>query len=105
MVKIYGSELCPDCIECKYNLDKNKIDYEYVDINKNLKNLKEFLKLRDTDPVFKGIIGSGSIGIPTLILDDGSVTLDWESFFVNKGLGVLHPSQEGSACGIDGKGC
>lgn len=23
MLKVYGTELCPDCVECKYNLDKN----------------------------------------------------------------------------------
>ena len=47
MLKIYGSDLCPDCIECKYNLDRNNIEYENKDITRNLKDLKEFLKLRD----------------------------------------------------------
>ncbi len=105
MIKIYGSELCPDCVECKYNLDKNKIDYEYVDINSKLKDLKDFLKLRDTHSAFKDIIGSGSIGIPTIVMDDGNVTLDWESFFTKQGIEVVHPAKVGSACGLDGKGC
>ncbi len=105
MIKIYGSNMCPDCVECKFNFDKNNIEYQYIDINANLKNLKEFLKLRDTNSEFKTIIGSGSIGIPTLILEDETVTLDWEKFFVDKGIEVKHPGEVGSACGLDGKGC
>ncbi|WP_278246505.1 hypothetical protein [Butyrivibrio sp. VCB2006] len=27
MLKVYESEMCPDCIECKYNLDRNNIEY------------------------------------------------------------------------------
>lgn len=49
MLKVYGSELCPDCIECKYNLDRNNIKYENKDITKNLKYMKEFLRLRDKE--------------------------------------------------------
>ena len=52
MLKIYGSEMCPDCVACKKNFDFYHIEYEFIDINKTLKNLKIFLKLRDTLPVF-----------------------------------------------------
>ena len=40
MLKVYGSEMCPDCIECKYNLDRNNIEYDNIDITKSLKGLK-----------------------------------------------------------------
>ena len=49
MLKVYGTQLCPDCVECKYNLDRNNIEYVDVDINKQLKNLKEFLRLSQVE--------------------------------------------------------
>ena len=105
MLKIYGSDLCPDCIECKYNLDRNNIEYENKDITRNLKDLKEFLKLRDKDRAFDDARDNGYIGIPALVADDEKLTLDWESFFTGQGIEVVHPGNEGAACGIDGKGC
>ena len=68
MLRIYGSEFCPHCTACKKALDAEGTEYEYIDINKSLGALKEFLKLRDTDPVFKEVIGSGRVGIPALVL-------------------------------------
>ena len=52
MLKVYGSGMCPDCIEFKYNLDRNNIEYENIDITQNLKGLKELLRLRDKDKIF-----------------------------------------------------
>lgn len=64
MLKVYGSEMCPDCIECKFNLDRNNIEYENKDITKNLKYMKEFLRLRDKDTTFDDAKDNGYIGIP-----------------------------------------
>ncbi len=105
MLKVYGSEMCPDCIECKYNLEKNGIEYENIDITKELKNLKAFLKLRDKDETFAEAKENGYIGIPALVTDDGKLTLDWESYFTKRGIEVVHPGNAGAACGLDGKGC
>ncbi len=105
MLKVYGSSMCPDCMECKFNLDKNGIEYENIDITASTKNLKEFLILRDKDAAFVETKEKGYIGIPTLITDDGRITLDWESYLTERGLEVVHPGTEGTACGIDGKGC
>ena len=38
--------------------------------------MKEFLRLRDTSPVFDEAKKNGSIGIPCFVLEDGTVTLD-----------------------------
>ncbi len=45
MVKIYGSDLCPDCVACKTAFDADGISYEFVNITAGMKNLKEFLNL------------------------------------------------------------
>ncbi len=105
MITVYGSELCPDCIECKYNLDRNGMEYENKDITKNLRNMKEFLRIRDKEVLFDDAKEKGYIGIPALVLEDGSMTLDWESYFTNQGIEVVHPGNEGVSCGLDGKGC
>ena len=78
MVKIYGSMLCPDCVECRKALDSAGIPYTYLDFSADLRNLKEFLALRDSDPAFAAIRAAGKIGIPAIILPDGSLRFDWE---------------------------
>lgn len=78
MVKIYGSMLCPDCVQCRKDLDAAGIGYEYCDFSDRLIYLKEFLRLRDTDPAFAEVRGAGKIGIPCILREDGTLTLDWE---------------------------
>ena len=80
MLKIYGSMLCPDCVECCEALDRVKADYEFLDFGRDLKNLKEFLKLRDNLGLFDEARKEGYIGIPCIVKADGSVTLSWEEF-------------------------
>ena len=79
MLKIYGSMLCPDCVQCREELDKAGVEYEYLDFSENLKNLKEFLLLREGS-LFDAIRAEGKIGIPCIQQENGSVTLDWEEF-------------------------
>lgn len=76
-MKIYGSMLCPDCVQCRKELDEKGIAYEYLDFSEDLKNLKEFLKIRDGDPMFDSLRAEGKIGIPCILREDGTVTLDW----------------------------
>ena len=80
MLKIYGSMLCPDCVKCRENLDKAGVEYEFLDFAECLKNLKEFLKIRDNDAGFDAAKAEGKIGIPCIVREDGTVTLDWEEF-------------------------
>jgi glutaredoxin-related protein len=77
MIKIYGSMLCPDCVKCREDLDRAGIAYEYLDFAESLLHLKEFLKIRETSPLFEEVKKNGSIGIPCLMKEDGSITLDW----------------------------
>ena len=78
-MKIYGSKLCPDCVQCLKELDASGISYEYLDFADNLKNLKEFLALRDADAVFSEVRSQGCIGIPAIVLPDGTVCLSWDN--------------------------
>lgn len=80
MLKIYGSMKCPDCVQCREDLDKAGVPYEYLDFADNLKNLKEFLSIRDSSPLFDAVRQAGSIGIPCIVDEEGTVSLDWEVY-------------------------
>ena len=80
MLKIYGSMLCKDCVECVADLKKSKVEFEFLDFADSLLHLKEFLKLRDENCLFDSVRENGSIGIPAIVKEDGSLTLDWEEF-------------------------
>lgn len=105
MIKVYGSKMCPDCIKLKINLDAYEVPYENVDINESLANLKELLKLRDENPVFDEPKANGSIGIPAILREDGSLTLDWMEVVREAGFDPVDVPVEGQACNIDGSGC
>ena len=80
MIKIYGSMLCPDCVECRADLDQAGVEYEFLEFAESLRNLKEFLKLRDASPLFDPVRSNGNIGIPCILREDGSLTLKWNEF-------------------------
>ena len=80
MLKIYGSLLCPDCVKCKEDLDQARIKYEYLDFADSLLHLKQFLQLREINPLFAEVKAEGKIGIPCLVDEDGTVSLSWEKY-------------------------
>ena len=77
MLKIYGSMLCPDCVQCCKELNEAQIPFEYYDFSESLRYLKEFLKLRDENPCFDSVKAEGKIGIPCIVREDGSITFEW----------------------------
>lgn len=80
MLKIYGTLRCPDCVECKADLEKAGVEYIFLDFDTDLKLLKEFLKLRDAGTLFDPVRAEGNIGIPCIVREDGTITLSWEEF-------------------------
>lgn len=80
MLKIFGSMMCPDCVQCRKELDQAGVRYEYLDFADSLWNVKLFLGLRDTEEVFAEVREAGKIGIPCIQREDGTVTLNWEEF-------------------------
>lgn len=96
-VIMYGTEICIDCVNDKKVLVEESIELDYRDITKDVKTLKEFLKIRDKDPLFDEIKDLGKIGIPLYILEDGRKTFDITDF--------LSVNSSSSSCSIDGTGC
>lgn len=77
MIIMYGTDLCPSCLDAKANLDERGVEYRYINITESLGSLKQFLKLRDTKDEFREIRGSGTIGVPTFVTAD-KITHDWK---------------------------
>lgn len=78
-MKIYGSMLCPDCVNCCEAYDKAGMEYTFLSITDDLPSMKEFLHIRDNSSLFDPVRENKSIGIPCIVLEAGTMTLDWES--------------------------
>ncbi|MDD6253936.1 MAG: hypothetical protein PUA96_07825 [Bacteroidales bacterium] len=97
MTKVYVMATCPDCFEVKARLSGNP-DFEIIDIGEHVRNLKEFIRLRDSSPAFDSVRANGSIGIPCFVSEDGRICFDTEAF-------IPKELPSGAACSLDGKGC
>ncbi|MGL4763938.1 MAG: hypothetical protein ACRC2N_02700 [Aeromonas sp.] len=75
---VIGSHLCPDTIYALYKLKENKVDFDFKDISSSFPALKEYLNIRETNPMYEEVKNKGGLGIPcflkgekvTLNLDD-----------------------------------
>lgn len=99
MIKIYGMSTCPDCVNIEEQI-KGDSRFEMIDIGQHVRNLKEFMRLRDNSPVFDEAKKCGYIGIPCFVLEDGTITLSPEDAGLQS-----KPLTEGNSCSIDGSGC
>jgi glutaredoxin-related protein len=52
-------------------LSNNGIEFEYIEITDSMRNLKIYLKLRDTRPEFEEIKKLGRVGIPFIMIGNG----------------------------------
>ena len=99
MIKIYGMKTCTDCISVDKQVEGDA-RYEVIDIGEHVKNLKEFLRLRDNNAVFDDAKKYGYAGIPCFVLEDGTVTLSPEEAGLHSG-----DVPSGAARNLDGTGC
>lgn len=103
MIKIYGMQSCPDCVYVEQQIKGNS-NFELIDIGENVKNLREFLQLRDSNAIFDAVKQKGSVGIPCFLLEDGTVSLTPESVGLNSKKDTFE-CNIGQTCGLDGRGC
>lgn len=98
MIKIYSMKTCPYCTYVEEQV-KGDDRFRIIDIGGHVRNLGQFLKLRDHSPAFDHAKEVGDVGIPCFVLEDGTVTLKPED------VGLTEWQPDGPACSIDGKGC
>lgn len=97
MTKVYVIATCPDCFEVKSKLSGNQ-NFEIIDIGEHLRNLKEFIRLRDSSPAFDSVKANGSIGIPCFVSEDGQISFNADEF-------IPEEITSGASCSLDEKGC
>ena len=99
MIKMFVMQTCPDCGYVEHQVDGTP-GFEVIDIGKHVRNLKQFLDLRDSCPAFDEAKKIGDVGIPCYVLEDGTVTL------YSKDVGLEpRPAGSGASCSLDGRGC
>lgn len=74
MIKMYVMKTCPYCEYVEKQVKGNP-DFEVIDIGNHVRNLKQFLDLRDSNPAFEEARRIGDVGIPCYVLENGTVTL------------------------------
>jgi len=78
MMKVYGSDICIYCRNFKAIQKNRGFEAEFVDITESTVNMKEFLTMRDLDPLFGEVREKHSIGIPLFVREDGVKSHDWD---------------------------
>lgn len=80
MLKMYGSMLCPDCVEAREYFEKINYKYDFVDITESMINLKEFLHLRDTRKEFNEVKSLKYVGTPAILTNDNRIIIGDDVF-------------------------
>lgn len=75
-IKVYGSNVCPGTLHFLSVLTENHYMPVFINVTGSIDHLKEFTKIRDTNPVFDAVRGTGAIGFPLIQLEDGTFTRD-----------------------------
>lgn len=83
---LYFSSLCPDTVPFKAAMERLGMTAREVDITASMRNLKEFLRVRDGEEVFIPRKEQGMVGIPCLVTNKGEYLFevsDLEERFAN----------------------
>lgn len=73
---VYGTRQCPDTCSCLDALETAQIPVEFRNLEA-LEHLKEFLAIRDSDPIYDAVKARGGVGIP-LLIKDGVRSFHWD---------------------------
>ena len=75
---LYGSHLCQDTLYAICKLKDRNVEIDFKNISVDFSALKDFMKIRESDPVYEPVKKNGGLGMPLMILEDGTKTLDLE---------------------------
>ena len=75
-VTVIGSHLCPDTLYALCELRRANATIEFKNLSASLADLKAYLALRESEPLYDAVLQGGGIGIPCFVLENGEKTLD-----------------------------
>lgn len=75
-VTVYGSHLCPDTLFALNELKKNNVDLDFKNISIDFGALKEFMAIREANPMYVEVKKNNGLGIPLLICENGQKTFN-----------------------------
>ena len=103
-MKVYGTPICIDCRNYRAIQKSRGFAAEYIDITENTANLKEFLAIRDHDPLFAPQREKGGIDVPLFVREDGVKTFHMDEALSWIGQPPVRPEEivEHRACDIGG---
>lgn len=64
MITMYGAAWCGDCVRAKAHLERNNVDFDYVDLEAHPDRVSEAQEL------------AGRSNIPVIVFDDGTVLVE-----------------------------
>jgi glutaredoxin-related protein len=56
-------------------LSQNDVEFTYVDITSSMRNLRDFLRYRDSHPAFAEVREKNRVGVPCIVIEDGEKIL------------------------------
>jgi glutaredoxin-related protein len=105
MMKVYGTQICIDCRNYKAIQAARGFEAEYIEITEDTGKLKEFLAMRDSEPLFEAVREHHGIGIPLFVHEDGRKTFDIDEAFSWIGQAPVRDEEiveRRSSCGSNG---
>jgi glutaredoxin-like protein len=64
-IKVYGTKWCPDCVRAEHILNKHKVKFTWIDIDKD-KQARAYVEK----------LNNGLQSVPTIIFPDGSILVE-----------------------------
>lgn len=75
-IKVIGSHLCPDTLYALCKLSEHHVEMEFKNLSASMADLKEYLAVRESNPLYDGVRAGGGIGIPFFELEDKTTTMN-----------------------------
>jgi mycoredoxin len=77
VIKMYGTQWCPDCIRAKQVFQKHNIPYQWIDITHDAAGCEVVEKLNN-----------GMRRVPSILFPDGAVLVEPSNAELEKKLGI-----------------
>lgn len=84
-VTVYGSNVCTKTLHDLNVLWDKGYQVDFVNVTGSIGLLKDFVHMRDVNPVFDPIRKEGRFGTPFFVLEDGTETHELEEVLRHKG--------------------